>query len=46
MRGVTLIAFHKVVQKFGYRVDSGNQQIIPGARNGGERSFSLFPNWT
>ena len=31
MQGATLIAFHEVVQKLGYWVHSGNQQVISGA---------------
>src|ERR1700724_1198914 len=30
MQDATLIAFHEVVQKFGYWIHSGNQQMISG----------------
>jgi hypothetical protein len=41
MRGATLIAFHEVVQKFGYRVDSGDQQTISGAGTGNVEQVPL-----
>jgi hypothetical protein len=34
MHGAMLIAFHEVVQKFGYRVDSGHKKMISGAGTG------------
>src|ERR1700730_10043974 len=41
MRGATLVAFHEVVQKFGYRVDTGNQEMIPSAGAGNVKQMPL-----
>ena len=41
MRGPTLIALHEVVQKFGYWVDAGNQQMISGAGAGDVEQVAL-----
>jgi hypothetical protein len=41
MWGATLIALREVVQKFGYRVDSGNQQMIPSAGAGNVEQMPL-----
>jgi hypothetical protein len=40
MRSATLIALCEVVQKFGYWVDSGNQQVISGT---GTRNVEQLP---
>ena len=41
MRGTTLIALDEVVQKFRYRIDSANQQMIPGAGAGDVEQVAL-----
>jgi hypothetical protein len=41
MQGATLIALHEVVQKFGYWVHSGNQQMISGAGTGNVEQVPL-----
>src|SRR5260370_2395632 len=37
----TLIALHDVVEEFGYRVDAGNQQMIPGPGTGDIEQVAL-----
>jgi hypothetical protein len=42
MRGSTsLAALYEVVQKFGYRGDTANQQMIPGAGTGNVEQVPL-----
>src|SRR5260370_14891684 len=36
-----LIALHDVVEEFGYRVDAGNQQMIPGPGTGDIEQLAL-----
>jgi hypothetical protein len=41
MAGSTLVALDDVIQEFRYRVDAGNQQMIPGAGAGDIEQVAL-----